>query len=357
MDHFGTGVLVLSVAGERDRDHFATGLAAFHDHAGIFHGEAGADVAIDPLDLGFLVGEAAFCHEVENIRRPVLDGDVLDFGALEGDEFHDGAVERGGLELRRGAAFHIHDLAAFIGDDEGALELAEVFGVDAEVGLKRVFHLHAWRDVDERAAGEDGAVERGELVVTGRNDFSEPLLENLGVLLQALGRADKDHALFADGGFDVRVGRFAVELGLDTGEEFPLLLGDAESLEGALHILGHIVPRALRLGALREVVADIVENDVLQIVARPVGGHGHGVELAEGVLAELTDPVRVFLHIRNVVDGFFREAGAGIEFVVHIVVEVADRAVDVEIRFGFHGFFLRRSGNQAVARISFSTQS
>jgi hypothetical protein len=42
------------------------------------------------------------------------------------------------------------------------------------------------------------------------------------------------------------------------------------------------------------------------------------------------------------VDGLLREACASVEFVIDIVVEVTDRAVDVEIRFGFHGFVLRR---------------
>ena len=149
------------------------------------------------------MGEAAFGHEVENIRRPVLDRDVLYFSSFEGDEFHDGAVECGGLKFRRGAALHIHDLAAFVGDDECAFKLAEVLGVDAEVGLQRVLHFDSWRDVDERSAGENGAVERGEFVVSRGNDFSEPFLENLGVLLKSFGGTDKNDALLADGGLDV----------------------------------------------------------------------------------------------------------------------------------------------------------
>ena len=172
------------------------------------------------------------------------------FAPLQRDEFDDGAVQRRGLELRRGAALHVHDLGAFVGDDERALELAEVFRVDAEVGLQRVLHLHARRHVDERAAGEDGAVERGELVVAGRDDLAEPLSEDLRVLAQALGGADEDDALLADGLLDVRVGGLGVELRLDAGEELALLLGNAEALEGPLDVVGHLVPRALRASGL-----------------------------------------------------------------------------------------------------------
>ena len=138
--------------------NFAARLAAFHDHAGIFHRQTRADVAVDPFDLGVFVREAAFGHEIEDVRRPVLHGDVLDLRALQRDQLDHRAVQRGGLELRRGAAFHVGHFAAFVGDDERALELAEVFGVDAEIGLQRMLHLHAGRHVDERAAAEDGAL-------------------------------------------------------------------------------------------------------------------------------------------------------------------------------------------------------
>ena len=126
VDHFGAGVLVLAGVGEGDGNDFTTGAFALHDDAGVFHGEAGADVAVDPADLGVFVGDAAFGDEVEDVGAPVLHGDVLDFGAFHGDEFDDGGVQGRGFEFGCGATFHVHDFGAFIGDDEGALELAEL---------------------------------------------------------------------------------------------------------------------------------------------------------------------------------------------------------------------------------------
>ena len=125
MDHFSTSVLVLAGVCEGDGDDFAASAFAFHDYAGIFHGEAGTDVAVDPANFGVFHGDTAFCDEVEDVARPVLDGDVLDFRAFESDEFYDCGVQGGGVEFRSGASFHIHDFGAFIGDDERALELAE----------------------------------------------------------------------------------------------------------------------------------------------------------------------------------------------------------------------------------------
>ena len=150
MDHLGASILVLSVSGKGDGDHFTTCLTAFHDDSRIFHREAGTDIAIDPLDLSFLVCESALGDQIEYVCGPVLNSDVLDLRTLESDEFDDGAVERGCLKFRRGTTFHIHHLAAFVGNDESAFKLTEVFGIDAEVGLERMLHLHSWRDVDER---------------------------------------------------------------------------------------------------------------------------------------------------------------------------------------------------------------
>ena len=250
VDHLGTRVLVLAGVGEGDGDDFAAGAFALHDDAGVFHRQARTDVAIDPTDFRVFHRDAALGDEVENVRRPVLDGDVLDLRALEGDKLDDCGVQGGGLEFRRGAAFHVHQLGTLVGDDERALELAEVLRVDAEVGLQRLFELQAFWNVDERPAREDCRIQRGEFIVSGGDHLAEPRAENLLVLLQAFGRVAEDDALFGEFFFDVRVGGLRVKLGFDAREEGALLLGNAEALEGFQNIGGHIVPRTLRLFAV-----------------------------------------------------------------------------------------------------------
>ena len=326
---------MLTIAGERNRDDFTPGPLPLHDDTRILHGEPGTNVAVDPLDLGILVGEAALGDQVEDIRAPVLDGDVLDLGPLHGDQLHDCAVERGGLELRRRATLHVHDLCPLVRDDQGALELTEVLRVDAEVGLKRVLHLHSRRDVDKAAAAEDGGIQRGELVVAARDDLAEPLLEDLRVLLEPLRGSDKDDSLLADCGLDVGIGRLAVELGLHSSEELALLLGDAEALEGFLDVLGDLVPTPLRLLSLREVVADVLEDDILQILGRPVGRHRLLEELAVTLLAEGADPIGIPLHVADIIDRRLGQADAGIVGVVHLVAEIAHGTVDIDVGLGF----------------------
>ena len=182
VDHLGPGILVLTVAGQRDRKHFAPRFPPFQNDPGIFHGQARTNIAVDPFNLGFLVGQPPFGDEVENIGRPVLDRDVLDLRTLQCDQLDHGAMQGSGIELGRGATFHVSHFRAFIDNDEGPLKLSEIFGIDPEVGLQRVLHFHAGRNVDERAAAEDGGVQRAELVVPGRDHFAEPLSENLGMI-------------------------------------------------------------------------------------------------------------------------------------------------------------------------------
>ena len=56
----------------------------------------------------------ALGDEIENVGRPVLDGDVLELRAFQRDQLDDRAMQRGGVKLRRGAAFHVGQLRAFV---------------------------------------------------------------------------------------------------------------------------------------------------------------------------------------------------------------------------------------------------
>src|SRR3712207_9551373 len=70
-------------------------------------------------------------------------------------------------------------VGALVDDDQRALELAHVLGVDPEVGLQRDLDVHALRHVDEGAARPHRRVQRGELVVADRDDGAEVLLEDV----------------------------------------------------------------------------------------------------------------------------------------------------------------------------------
>jgi hypothetical protein len=227
-------------------------------------------------------------------------------------------------------AFDIMYKAAFIGDDERALELPEAFRVDSKIGLKRVLHFDSGRHIDKRPAGKNGAVQRAELVVTRRDDLAKPFSEDLGMLVKALCRTDKTDPLFADRLFDIRIGGLAVELRFDAGEEFALLFGDAEPLESALHIVRDVFPVAFRLGAAAQVVADIVKDDRFQILARPMRRQGLAEKGPQGFEPKFPHPIGILFHVRDVVDRLFAQADAGIVGVRFRVSEIAEVPFDIE---------------------------
>ncbi len=116
-----------------------------------------------------------------------------------------------GVELvlvthRRGAAFEIADVAALFGDDQCALELAGVFGINAEIG--RQFHrtADALGDVDEGAVGEDRSVQAREQIVALGNDATEILFYEIRIFLDRFGDAEENHPraqqFLAEGGRD-----------------------------------------------------------------------------------------------------------------------------------------------------------
>jgi hypothetical protein len=257
--------------------------------------------------------------EVVDVVRPVLDGRVADLRAGQGDDLDDRRMERVGRVDRGRAALDVVDLRPLVDDDQRPLELTRVLAVDAEVGLERERHLDALRDVDERAARPDGAVEGRELVVLGRHDRPEVLLEDLRVFLEALVGAHEDDADLGQLLLDGVVDDLRVVLGADAGEELPLRLGDAETLERLLDLLRDVVPRLLfPLGRLA-VVDDLVEVDPVEALGprrhRPLD------EVVVRAQPELAHPVGLALERADLLDRGARQAALRLGQVDDVVVE------------------------------------
>jgi hypothetical protein len=129
--------------------------------------------------LGDEIIDAALALGIAGI--PVLHRRIFDLGIVERDQFDHGGVELVFVAHRRGAAFEIADIAALVGHDQRAFELAGIFRVDAEIGGQLHRAAHAFGDVDEGAVGKDRAVERGEIIVVHRHDLAEPFLHQIGI--------------------------------------------------------------------------------------------------------------------------------------------------------------------------------
>lgn len=71
MDHFGPRILMLARVCQGDGDDFPARAPALEHHSRVFHGEAGANVAVYPADFRIFHGKAAFGDHVEDIGGPV----------------------------------------------------------------------------------------------------------------------------------------------------------------------------------------------------------------------------------------------------------------------------------------------
>ncbi|MOA31745.1 hypothetical protein D3C78_1529190 [compost metagenome] len=145
-------------AGQRHREEFTDRIVALQDHARVFPGDCRAGFRLGPRHFRTRAfAQRTLGDEVEDTAlavtagEPVLHRRIFHFGVFVQDHLHHRRVQLVAVTHRGRTAFDIADIAAFIGDQDGALELAGFGGVDTEIG--RQFHrtAHALRHVNEGA--------------------------------------------------------------------------------------------------------------------------------------------------------------------------------------------------------------
>ena len=197
---------------------------------------------------------------------------------------------------RGGAALHVAELRAFVGDDERTFELSGARRIDAEI--TRQFHraLHAFRDIAERAVGKDGGVQRREIIIPGGDHCSQVFPDKVRVLPDGLREGAEYDALLGEG---------LAEGGLDgdgvedcvyrdhSGKGLALMQRDAQLLESlGQSRIDLLWPLTVFLWG--GVVYDILIVDFGQVEMAPAGLL-HGLPLAECIQTELQEPFRLFL--------------------------------------------------------------
>src|SRR5882762_7275107 len=229
------------MARDGDRIEFADRVVALENAAGIFPCDRRAGLDLGPRDFRVHAGAlAALRDEVVDApstlfvpRIPVLDRRVLDRRPVERHQLDDRGVQLVLVAHRRRAAFEVAHVAALVGDDQRALELAGGRRIDPELRRQLQRTADALGDVDERAIGEDRGVQRREEIVVVRDDGAEILLDEVGVLTNRLRHRTEDHAEFGELRLERGRDGHAVEHGIhgDAAEALLLLDRDAELLE------------------------------------------------------------------------------------------------------------------------------
>src|SRR4029077_12387580 len=138
------GIGLLAIVGAGDRTERTDRGGALEYASRVFPGDRVAGLDVGPRDLGWRpAAGAALGDKVVDAaaalgiaRIPVLHGRIFDLRVFVGDQLDNGGVQLVLVSLRRGAALEIADVAASIGDQQSALELAALSGIDAEIGAQ-----------------------------------------------------------------------------------------------------------------------------------------------------------------------------------------------------------------------------
>ena len=158
MNHLGAGIGLLIVVGDGDGIEFALAVIAAQDAGRVFprHGRAGFHLR--PHHLGPIAPAiGALGHKIIDpalavliARIPVLHRGIFHLGVFLDDDLDHSGVQLAGVALGRGAAFEIADIRPLVGDDQRALKLSRILGIDPEIGAQFHRATHAGRHIDER---------------------------------------------------------------------------------------------------------------------------------------------------------------------------------------------------------------
>ena len=204
-----------------------------------------------------------------------------------------------------GAAFKVAHVAVVVGNDECALKLSRVAGVDAEVAAQLHGAAHATGDVDEGAIAEDGTVEGGVEVVAIGHYGTQILSHQVGVLLDGVTDTTEDDALLAQLLLEGCLHAHRVHDGIHGGvaaQRQPLLQGDAQLVESLYELGVYRAPLGGRKGGFFlqriRIVADGLIVHLWHMNVAP-GGLLLLAPVAEGTQAEVEHPLWLAFLLRD----------------------------------------------------------
>ena len=192
--HLRTGISLLVVVGEGHGIELADRISPLQHTAGVFPGDRRTCFYLGPTDLAAIAAAVApLSHKVVDPADamlipgiPVLHGGILDRGVIEDHQLNDGRVQLVGIKHRRRATLQITHGSPLFRHDQGALKLAGVTRVDAEIGGKLHRALNPLRDEHKRTIAENRRIEGRIIVIVAGNNRTEITLDQLRVLLDSL---------------------------------------------------------------------------------------------------------------------------------------------------------------------------
>ena len=229
-----------------------------------------------------------------------MHGRIFDLRIAKRYEFDHRGVQLIFITHRSGAAFEITHVTALIGNNEGALKLPRLSGVNSKIRTQLQRTPHPFGDIYKRAIAEHRRIKRGKKVVRVRHHRAEIFFDELRMLLHRLGERTENHAMLGEFLLMRGANGDAVEhrIHCHARQALTLVQGHAEFFVGFQQLRIHLI-EALRailvLRARRGVVADRLIINGLVLHLRPVRLF-HCLPMAKGFEPPFEQPLRlVFL--------------------------------------------------------------
>ena len=146
-------------------------------------------------------------------------------------------------------------------------------------------------------------------MVRRRHELHEMSLNDIPVFPQCRFKVRVDDALLHQLFLNTVVYDFRIVLGSYAGQGRLFRLGNPQSVEGVLDVVGHVVPAGFHLR-----IGPNIGNDVVHMEFADIGTPNRIFQMVKNIQrfqTEIEHPFRFFFFCRNSPDDVFRQAGLG----------------------------------------------
>ena len=213
MNHLRSGVSLLIVVGDSHTVELCHRVVATKHARRIFPCDSRTRLHLCPRQLTVVATQVATLgDEVEHTtlsvlvaRIPVLHGGIFHLGIVVDDNLDDGGMELVLIAHRSRTSLKIRHIRIIVGNDERALKLSCIAGIDTEITAQLHRTTHTLGDIYERSVAEHRTIEGGKEIVAIRHHRAEIFLDEVGIIL---------HCITYGAEYDTLLGKFLLECGL-----------------------------------------------------------------------------------------------------------------------------------------------
>ena len=222
--------------------------------------------------------------------------------------------------------------SALIYDDQRVLKLTCSRCIQTEIGLKRNLHTDALRNIHERTAGPNCAVQSCKFMISRSHELHEVSADHLCILLAVLSthcalKIGINNTLSSHFLADIVVNQLGVVLCTHTSERFTLCLRDTQLLKCILDVLRHLRPLCTHMSVWTDIGNDVVH---VQLIDRrtPVRDL-HLIVCLQSFMTEYSHPLRIILLFGNFFHNITCQSGFYPISILFLISEIVEASVHV----------------------------